>query len=382
MVLRLKPRESRTPPGLPRTENHQETRQHNSRSPARETVRGFCFSHAKPSLSPLVTEAEMTRWVIAVVFWILASGAVQAQTFSDFAGTWAVRVADKNLFVLVLQPNGDSLDGYIDDPVKMSLSKAKFFVSDPHVGRQKVIGAEVGAGGVLTLTLQATSAANTNHFVMKLDGSNAILAHGANSSDFNVAPLPLIRVEQNAQVSTDWDINVVYNLDGSNMPNAEMKAIFSEDQRVRTGGADPATWGKTDALRRDRTRQLLAQGALRNGKDFEEASYIFQHGDTPDDYLLAHTLACVAIAKGDSAAIWISAATLDRYLMAIGQSQIYGTQYGKRGADGQLTENAPWTQEPYNRGLVSDALRAALNVPPQAQQQKQLDDMKAGKSVP
>ena len=33
MVLRLKPRESRTLPGLPRTEEPKETRQHNSESP-------------------------------------------------------------------------------------------------------------------------------------------------------------------------------------------------------------------------------------------------------------------------------------------------------------------------------------------------------------
>src|SRR5437868_5315694 len=43
MVLRLKPRESRTLPGLPRTERP-ETRQHNStKSPAGEIQRGFLF---------------------------------------------------------------------------------------------------------------------------------------------------------------------------------------------------------------------------------------------------------------------------------------------------------------------------------------------------
>ncbi len=52
-----------------------------------------------------------------------------------------------------------------------------------------------------------------------------------------------------------------------------------------------------------------------------------QHGDAADDYLLAHILAVEAIVKGDASSKWISAATLDRYLQAIGKSQIFGTQY-------------------------------------------------------
>src|SRR5882724_9556839 len=48
MVLRLKPRESRTLPGLPRAEI-QETRQHNSENPGHESDRGFCFRAVVPA---------------------------------------------------------------------------------------------------------------------------------------------------------------------------------------------------------------------------------------------------------------------------------------------------------------------------------------------
>ena len=48
MVLRLKPRESRTLPGLPRAEI-QETRQHNSEDPGHESDRGFCFHAVVPA---------------------------------------------------------------------------------------------------------------------------------------------------------------------------------------------------------------------------------------------------------------------------------------------------------------------------------------------
>ena len=120
---------------------------------------------------------------------------------------------------------------------------------------------------------------------------------------------------------------------------------------------------RTDAERRTATRELLNRGALHSGEDFTRAAFIFQHGTGADDYLLAHTLAMVAMRKGSSDAIWIASATLDRYLQTMHQPQIYGTQYLTR--DNQLA-----TQEPYNRTLISDALRQELTVPVQAEQEK------------
>ena len=43
---------------------------------------------------------------------------------------------------------------------------------------------------------------------------------------------------------------------------------------------------------------------------------------------MAHTLAMVAVARGDADARWIGAATLDRYLQAIGRPQVYRTHSG------------------------------------------------------
>jgi hypothetical protein len=150
-----------------------------------------------------------------------------------------------------------------------------------------------------------------------------------------------------------------------------MESIFDEDQRVRMASKiDWATVNGSDQERREQTRKLLAAGALHTGKDFEEAAFVFQHGDKADDYLLAHTLAMVAVAKGDSTAIWIAAATLDRYLQKIGQKQVFGTQFR---SDAQQH----WTQEPYDRDLVSDALRQQLAVPPQALQSERLKGYQA-----
>jgi len=72
----------------------------------------------------------------------------------------------------------------------------------------------------------------------------------------------------------------------------------------------------------------------------------------------------VAIRKGYSAATWIAAATLDRYLQSIKQPQIYGTQFLN-------PDDKPTTQEPYNRTLVPDTLRHLLQVPDLTGQQIQ-----------
>ena len=121
----------------------------------------------------------------------------------------------------------------------------------------------------------------------------------------------------------------------------------------------------SDEQREIATRKLLENGSLKSGKDFEEAAIIFQHSHESDDYLLAHTLAMIAVSKGDKDALWIATASLDRYLMAIGKSQIYGTQF-------MTPPGKHATQEPYNRTLISDRLRSELQVPSQAEQEIRL----------
>lgn len=147
-----------------------------------------------------------------------------------------------------------------------------------------------------------------------------------------------------------------------------------------------------DAMRRAEARKLLAAGELKTAQDFHDAAFIFQHGSDPDDYLLAHILAVEAIVKGDAASKWIAAATMDRYLQAIGQEQVFGTQYLNKGylyvlqhkddpnaAKSPQAQERGWTQEPYDRTLVADALRGEFNVPDQAAQAAKLIEMNADK---
>ena len=160
--------------------------------------------------------------------------------------------------------------------------------------------------------------------------------------------------------------------------------------------SDQAT-GTHDAARRAEAAKLLYAGKLKTAEDFREAAIIFQHGSTPEDFLLAHVLAVDAIAKGDTTghARGLAAVTLDRYLQWSGKKQIFGTQYlDARFAfslqhpdDKNLTEEwkaipaSKQTLEPYNQTLLPDAIRADFCVPPQQKQIDYITAANAGKTV-
>ncbi len=158
--------------------------------------------------------------------------------------------------------------------------------------------------------------------------------------------------------------------------NPELAQIYEDDQKPRH--ADSIDWNAVnvaDEERRIRVRALLKDNKLQTGEDFERAAFIFQHSHESDDYLLAHTLAMVAVARGQPSAIWIAAATLDRYLQSAGKPQIFGTQY-------QTMDEQPATQEPYNRSLIADALRSALKVPPIAAQEERRKQIDTDRQLP
>jgi hypothetical protein len=185
------------------------------------------------------------------------------------------------------------------------------------------------------------------------------------------APLHLVRARRQEQVATDLSAGTTFVATVDLPSNAEMAAIFAADQADRQPASGDIDWTAVtarDQARRERTRALLDAGALQSGDDFWHAAFVFQHGSEPASYLVAHTLATIAAARGRPDATWIAAATLDRYLQSVGQPQVYGTQYSNRDGNG-------WTQAPYDRALVSDAMRAALGVPPQAAQAERLRQM-------
>ncbi|MCJ2185350.1 hypothetical protein [Novosphingobium beihaiensis] len=188
-------------------------------------------------------------------------------------------------------------------------------------------------------------------------------------------PFDLVRTGSNDAQLGPWDAMHDYTRVVVRPTNAEMTAIFNADQGDRRG--PNIDWSKVrpaDSRRLTRTKELLAGGALQSGDDFEHAAFVFQHGSKPDDFLQAHLLAMIAVARGKPEAIWIASATLDRYLCNIGKPQVLGTQYS-------LPSDGGVTQEPYDRTLVSDAMRRALHVPTLAEQEQERQRMLENRST-
>ena len=149
--------------------------------------------------------------------------------------------------------------------------------------------------------------------------------------------------------------------------NTELNQLFKVDQSEREGAnVDWTALYRHDIERRVRLHAMLAKGKVQTATDYYHAAMIYQHGQTPDDYLLAHVLAVTAISKGSRDARWLAAATMDRYLRSIWQPQVYGTQFSRS------SDKEPWSHESINEHLLSDSMRSALCVVSLAKQKEEL----------
>lgn len=112
--------------------------------------------------------------------------------------------------------------------------------------------------------------------------------------------------------------------------NPEVAKLFEEDQTIRSGPLDQKAIEKMvegDRKRMARIREILKQGKLGTGDDFVKAAFLYQHGNTFDDYHTAHELSLCAMILGDLSAKWIGAASYDRMLGSCGHKQRWGTQF-------------------------------------------------------
>ncbi|MDQ2712261.1 MAG: hypothetical protein M3Y24_08545 [Acidobacteriota bacterium] len=294
-----------------------------------------------------------------------------AATPMDYVGQYVLRLGAKNFIVLNLREVQGTLTGSFSRPRRATLGTS-FSNIGSEVITESIISAAVQQDHLHLIAKDPKDPSNTEGFDLTLlpPGHASLQATGTPLDPWTptrVSPSPTLFV------ATDWDPHHAYYSDETDQSNPDMQRIIDEDQKPRQSAdmshADWATINKQDEDRRRQVRELLAHGALHTGEDFGHAAFVFQHGSTPDDYLLAHTLAMIAMARGNPGALWIATATLDRYLNSIKQPQIYGTQFHN-------SKETPWTQEPYNRTLISDELRRQLGVPSQAAQQKQLEEYK------
>ena len=112
----------------------------------------------------------------------------------------------------------------------------------------------------------------------------------------------------------------------------EIERLFTADQQDRSDGlfrTDPTTCVTRDTARREAATALLADVDLTtlSGEDLFRLAIIWQHGMDPHDYKKAQELAELASTKGYETAAWLAAAAEDRYRLATGKKQIWGTQF-------------------------------------------------------
>jgi len=142
--------------------------------------------------------------------------------------------------------------------------------------------------------------------------------------------------------------------------DAELKKLYEEDQAERTPAPgkniDWSALMLRDEARQQRVKQLVSAGNLAGGADYFHAAMVMQHSQELDDFLLAHDLCVIAISKGEQRAKWLAAASLDRFLVAIGRAQRFGTQ-SRSNHPSRPPKLAPVDPS------VPDQLRRELNVP-------------------
>jgi len=120
--------------------------------------------------------------------------------------------------------------------------------------------------------------------------------------------------------------------------NQELRRLHGEDQADRAREVtDWSVVAPRDRARWRRVKELFETDRIQTARDYYHAAMILQHGDRPDDYLLAHEFCVVAISKGknDKETRWLAASSEDRFLMEIGRPQRFGTQFRSEG-DGPL----------------------------------------------
>jgi hypothetical protein len=317
----------------------------------------------------------MIRILLAAL--LLLGGAPAFAQEQGPAGRWALRVDGRTLLILELSRTSDRLGfwrGGFRQPRNMRWSgqpgSGTFSftgVEGPAIERPMRLAMPRNDGVHIEFAAPLPGQPDSFLFNLAADGSGALGMPGS-----GLPPLRLARVGPGEGVAEGWDPARTYIADRSWPTNAEMTRIFEADQADRASGGPAIDWAVVtprDEARRARTLALVAAGALVSGDDYWHAAFVLQHGGETDDYLLAHTFAVIAAARGRADATWIAAATLDRYLQKSGRPQIYGTQYRFS------NETQAATQDPYDRALVSDALREALGVPPQAEQERNRADM-------
>jgi len=141
----------------------------------------------------------------------------------------------------------------------------------------------------------------------------------------------------------------------------ELKELYESDQKDQNDESwnegTGAEFDRRQKERRDRVMEIIEAGMLAELADWDCAAMLLQHGNSADDYLLAHVLSMTCGIEDRPGGRFMCAATLDRFLQTVGRPQIFTTQSSVP----DPSVYAP--MEPFDDSM-NQALRALFALPP------------------
>ena len=155
--------------------------------------------------------------------------------------------------------------------------------------------------------------------------------------------------------------------------SSELKRLYEEDQQDRAGKYDEINLEKmraNDSVRLRRAYEIY--GLIKTGQvglspeDYFHLAMLFQHSPKLEDYQTALEVSIAGAERGSVECAWLSAAAEDRYLLAKGERQKWGTQF-KKNAQGEWEQMPMFSDE---ESKITDEMREEKNVPPRADQMK------------
>lgn len=154
--------------------------------------------------------------------------------------------------------------------------------------------------------------------------------------------------------------------------NLRLQELYQADQKDREKVYDSAEAVKElkerDGMRRVLVTEMISRGEVNTPNDLYHAAVIFLHGSEPKDFLAGHRLASIAAINGHRASRWLMASSLDRFLMACGLPQVYGTQFEFNEEDGKYQLRLP-----IDDGNILGFEKKFFNVPPVLERLAQLN---------
>lgn len=147
--------------------------------------------------------------------------------------------------------------------------------------------------------------------------------------------------------------------------NIELKNLYLKDKAERAKIKENTKHSKLLEIhtseRLKKLKQILQTIDKSEIWNCHYIAYLLQHGNSTDDYKLAHDYAKKAVNMGSNVTKWLYAATLDRWLVSQGKKQKFGTQF--------KNINGKWVLSPID-GSLSDEQRKEYGVPPLAKAHK------------